>query len=153
MPKPTTSLWLCERFVGQSLVPVALKNDLHDALKWLFVGGVTWHAHPLLEKDKNYMRALGMFTCLVQAYALYEFFNNSDQPARLSPGGPQGPAISLLHGSLPILRASTRSTWPARNPPRGECFISFTVGTPPLEAAWKMGPNRSMSAYLISRRI
>lgn len=50
-----------------------LNDDLYDALKWLFVGAVTWYAHPEAE-DKDYLRALGMFTCFVQARALYEFF-------------------------------------------------------------------------------
>ena len=53
-----------------------LKEDFKDSLKWLFVGAVTWQAHSL-EQDHHYMRALGMFTCLVQARALYEFFFGS----------------------------------------------------------------------------
>ncbi len=56
-----------------------LKADFHDALKWLFVGAVTWQAHPL-DIDKNYLRATGMFTSLVHARALYEFFYKCDAP-------------------------------------------------------------------------
>jgi hypothetical protein len=53
-----------------------LTDDLRDSLKWLIVGAVTWQAHPL-EGDHDYLRALGMFTSLGHARALYEFFNNS----------------------------------------------------------------------------
>jgi hypothetical protein len=45
-------------------------------LKELFIGAVTWHAHPQ-QIDKCYLRDLGMFTCFVQARALYEFFNST----------------------------------------------------------------------------
>ena len=65
-----------------------LKKDFRDALKWLFVGAVTWQAHPL-ERDKDYLRGLGMFTSLVQARALYEFFYKSDancDVSKLQPG-------------------------------------------------------------------
>jgi hypothetical protein len=50
-----------------------LKDDLYNSLKELFVGAVTWQAHPQ-EKNICYLRDLGMFTCFVQARALYEFF-------------------------------------------------------------------------------
>jgi hypothetical protein len=45
-------------------------------LKWLLVGAVTWQAHPE-GTGARYLRALSMFTCLVQARALYEFFYNN----------------------------------------------------------------------------
>lgn len=63
-----------------------LRDDLRDSLKWLFVGAVVWHAHPL-DKDKDYLRAMGMFTALVQARGLYEFFNNSDRKQQIRSGG------------------------------------------------------------------
>jgi len=50
-----------------------LKLDLHNALKELFIGAITWNAHPQ-PKDTHYLRDLGMFTSFVQARALYEFF-------------------------------------------------------------------------------
>ena len=62
-----------------------LRDDFLDSLKWLFVGAVTWHAHPL-KKDKDYLRAQGMFTSLVQARSLYEFFNNCDNSSSVSGG-------------------------------------------------------------------
>ena len=62
-----------------------LRDDFRDSLKWLFVGAVTWWAHPL-ECDKDYLRALGMFTSLVQARALYDFFYRRGQ-AELQLGG------------------------------------------------------------------
>jgi hypothetical protein len=46
-----------------------LEKDLLDALRWLFVGAVTWHA----TKGQPGC-ALGMYTNLVQARALYEFY-------------------------------------------------------------------------------
>jgi len=51
-----------------------LRDDLYDALRWLFVGAVTWEAsrnqpHRCANQD-----ALAMFTSLTQARALYEFF-------------------------------------------------------------------------------
>lgn len=49
-----------------------LKKDLYNTLKELFIGAVTWRAH--LDADTRYLRDLGMFSCFVQARALYEFF-------------------------------------------------------------------------------
>jgi len=51
-----------------------LRKDLCNALRWLFVGAVTWEAsrnqtHRCANQD-----ALAMFTSLTQARALYEFF-------------------------------------------------------------------------------
>jgi hypothetical protein len=49
-----------------------LEYDLYDALRWLFVGAVAWQA---ATKDLcPHQRVLGMYTSLVQARALYEFF-------------------------------------------------------------------------------
>jgi hypothetical protein len=50
-----------------------LSNDFFNALKELFVGAVTWEAHPE-HKDHNHIRLLGMSTSFLQARALYEFF-------------------------------------------------------------------------------
>jgi hypothetical protein len=47
-----------------------LKNDLYDSLRWLFVGAVAWYAP---ERCPNQI-VLGMYTSLVQARALYEFY-------------------------------------------------------------------------------
>ena len=54
-----------------------LRDDLYNGLKELFVGAVTWRAHQ--EIDTCYLRDLGMFTCFVQARALYEFFYNEQR--------------------------------------------------------------------------
>jgi hypothetical protein len=48
-----------------------LENDLYDALRWLFVSAVTWHA-----TDGRPERVLAMNTNFVQARALYEFYFN-----------------------------------------------------------------------------
>lgn len=50
-----------------------LREDLRDALTGLFVGAVSWEAHPE-QSDQRGVRGLAMFTSLVQARALYEFF-------------------------------------------------------------------------------
>jgi hypothetical protein len=58
-----------------------LRKDLADALKWLVVGAIMWRA-----ADTNggkaelcpHQRAVGMFTSLVQARALYEFYYGKD---------------------------------------------------------------------------
>ncbi|SRR5260221_10914272 len=47
-----------------------LKDDLYDSLRWLFVGAVAWYAP---ERCPNQI-VLGMYTSLVQARALYEFY-------------------------------------------------------------------------------
>jgi hypothetical protein len=52
-----------------------LEEDLRDALRWLFVGAVAWHAPDKAERCPN-QKALAMFTSLVQARALYDFFYN-----------------------------------------------------------------------------
>jgi len=51
-----------------------LREDLRDALRWLFVGAVTWEACRSQPQRCRNQDALGMFTSLVQARALYEFF-------------------------------------------------------------------------------
>jgi|ERR1700675_741001 hypothetical protein len=51
-----------------------LQKDLYDALRWLFVGAVTWEAaRSQLHRCGN-QDALGMYTSLAQARALYEFY-------------------------------------------------------------------------------
>lgn len=55
-----------------------LDEDLSDALKGLFVGAVVWVAADTLERCP-FQKGLGMFTSLVQARALYEFY--SPKPA------------------------------------------------------------------------
>ena len=51
-----------------------LKDDLYNCLKELFIGAVAWHAADTVQKETPYLLDLGMFTCFVQARALYEFF-------------------------------------------------------------------------------
>ena len=51
-----------------------LKEDLYDALRWLFVGAVIWEASRSQPHRCGNQDALGMFTSLTQARALYEFF-------------------------------------------------------------------------------
>lgn len=54
-----------------------LEKDLYDALRWLFVGAVTWQAAQVRPERCPNQPALGMYTNLVQARALYEFFYNT----------------------------------------------------------------------------
>jgi hypothetical protein len=52
-----------------------LSNDLYDALWWLFEGAVAWEAARLKPgQSGRHQKAFGMFTSLVQARSLYEFF-------------------------------------------------------------------------------
>lgn len=51
-----------------------LKEDLYDSLRWLFVGTVAWHAARVQPDRCPHQMVLGMYTNLVQARALYEFF-------------------------------------------------------------------------------
>lgn len=54
-----------------------LQEDLYDALMFLFVGAVAWQATEAKEKKTEgcyQQRAQGMFTALVQARSLYEFY-------------------------------------------------------------------------------
>lgn len=56
-----------------------LRYDLYDALRWLFVGAVAWQAAQTKPEWAGHNRiVLGMFTSLVQARALYEFFCGSN---------------------------------------------------------------------------
>lgn len=54
---------------------IAFFEDLKDTMKWLLVGAVVWEASKRREVCPN-QDALGMFTSLVQARALYEFYCN-----------------------------------------------------------------------------
>lgn len=48
-----------------------LEKDLHNELRWLFVGAVTWAASGNSSEDKD---PLSMIASLTHARALYEFF-------------------------------------------------------------------------------
>src|SRR6266705_918366 len=67
----------------QPIVPISdeekqyfLEKDFCYTLTWLFVGAVTWTAAKTQPERCCHQAALGMFTTLVQARALYEFFYN-----------------------------------------------------------------------------
>jgi hypothetical protein len=52
-----------------------LEKDLHDALRWLFVNAVVWHASDIRPESENRPELLpAMFASFVQARALYEFY-------------------------------------------------------------------------------
>ena len=57
-----------------------LKDDLCDGLKWLFEGAIAWDAAQRRpERAGRHLIVLGMYTSLVQARALYEFFYGHGQ--------------------------------------------------------------------------
>jgi len=64
-----------------------LEDDLSDALKGLFVGAVVWAAADASERCP-FQKGLGMYTNLVQARSLYEFYGprpaGDDDDARAS---------------------------------------------------------------------
>ena len=80
-----------------------LKEDLHDALRWLFVGAVTWEAARKQPHRCGNQDALAMFTSLTQARALYEFFyaapgKSDDARARdFCPASAWNPSKSYLY--------------------------------------------------------
>lgn len=51
-----------------------LEEDLLDSLKWLFVGAITWQADKERPQRCPHQRAIGMFTSIVQARSLYDFY-------------------------------------------------------------------------------
>jgi hypothetical protein len=52
-----------------------LRDDLYDALRWLFEGAIAWEAARRQPQCAwRHQAALGMYTSLVQARALYEFY-------------------------------------------------------------------------------
>jgi hypothetical protein len=62
-----------------------LKDDLYDALRWLFEGAITWEAaRRNTACALRHQSVLGMYASLVQARALYEFFykEGKDDDAR-----------------------------------------------------------------------
>jgi hypothetical protein len=65
-----------------------LQKDFRDALTWLFVGAVAWEAAQKRPERCCHQIVLGMYTSLVQARALYDFFYNKargrDDDARAS---------------------------------------------------------------------
>ena len=66
--------------LANSTKEVFLREDLYDALRWLFVGAVTWEA---MRQRPNLCTAnqdaISMLASLTQARALYEFFFASPQ--------------------------------------------------------------------------
>ena len=56
-----------------------LKEDLYDALRWLFEGAIAWEAARSRPEHCRHQGVLGMQTSLVQARALYEFFYSHEQ--------------------------------------------------------------------------
>lgn len=57
-----------------------LEDDLYDALRWLFVGAVTWTAAKDQPNEYGRLEVLGMSTSFVQARSLYEFFYGQPRP-------------------------------------------------------------------------
>jgi hypothetical protein len=58
-----------------------IAEDLYDALRWLFEGAVAWEAARMKPgKSSRHQQAFGMFTSLVQARSLYEFFYGKKKP-------------------------------------------------------------------------
>jgi hypothetical protein len=51
-----------------------LKDDLRDSLRWLFVGAIAWEASQRRPELCGNQNVLGMYTSLVQARSLYDFF-------------------------------------------------------------------------------
>lgn len=51
-----------------------VSEDLYDALRWLFIGAVSWEASRSQPHRCANQDVLGMFASLTQARALYEFF-------------------------------------------------------------------------------
>ena len=51
-----------------------LRDDLHDSLRWLFVDAIAWKASQKRPEPCGNQNVLGMYTSLVQARALYDFF-------------------------------------------------------------------------------
>lgn len=76
-----------------------LEEDFYDSLRWLFVGAITWVAakrSPII----RHQDVLGMYTTVVQARALYEFFyaRQRDDDARATDFVAQwSPARSQLY--------------------------------------------------------
>jgi hypothetical protein len=57
-----------------------LREDLRDALRWLFEGAIAWEAAKKRpERAGHHQVVLGMYVSLVQARALYEFFYGHGQ--------------------------------------------------------------------------
>lgn len=56
-----------------------LKDDLRDSLRWLFVGAIAWEAARKQPDRCGNQDVLGMYTNLVQARALYDFFYKKSQ--------------------------------------------------------------------------
>ena len=57
-----------------------LKDDLYDALRWLFEGAVSWEsARRNTARAARHQSVLGMYASLVQARALYEFFYKEEK--------------------------------------------------------------------------
>jgi hypothetical protein len=59
-----------------------IQEDFYDALRWLFVGAVSWTAHKEEKDCCPNLDALGMFTNAVQARSLYEFYFAGTRGAR-----------------------------------------------------------------------
>jgi hypothetical protein len=60
--------------LDQSTKKAFLTEDLYDALRWLFVSAVAWAASRNQPHRCGNQDVLAMFSSLVQARALYEFF-------------------------------------------------------------------------------
>lgn len=54
-----------------------LKEDFYNSLRWLFEGAIAWKANFDEPQRTRHQGVLGLFTSLVQARALYEFFYGS----------------------------------------------------------------------------
>ncbi len=55
-----------------------LKEDLYNALRYLFEGAIAWYAWKQNKENCRHQGALAMYTAFMEARALYEFFYNQN---------------------------------------------------------------------------
>ncbi|HKT89489.1 MAG TPA: hypothetical protein VJQ59_13685 [Candidatus Sulfotelmatobacter sp.] len=104
-----------------------MEEDFHDSLKWLFTGAITWHAHPL-DKDHAYLRSLGMFTSLVHARALYEFFYKCGQSSHPNAGATASAKDFVASWNSPADRKQLYSRYMAKQKPAQRRVFHLVYG-------------------------
>jgi len=97
-----------------------LKSDFYDALRWLFEGAVTWRAITTDPKRWRHQKVQGMYTSLVQARALYEFFYKT-------PKGDDASARHFVSSWTPIKTAPYKN-YMARGQPAQKRVFHLVYG-------------------------
>ena len=142
--QPAVTLWRAE-LPTLAEKNAFLKADLRDALEWLFVGAVVWHAASDKPERCCHQKPLGMFSVFIQARALYEFYCKKERTLD------DARALDFCDSWTPPNSSLYRDYVQKGKPLISVCFISSMVEvnlpTPEARATLILATSTSKSSF------